>query len=84
MAGQTVIRTGSYALVRHPMYLGVLIMVFGTPLALGSWWGLLPAMATIPILVSRILDEERMLRDELKGYEAYARDVRSRLLPGIW
>uniref|UniRef100_A0A9E8A201 Isoprenylcysteine carboxylmethyltransferase family protein n=1 Tax=Bosea sp. NBC_00436 TaxID=2969620 RepID=A0A9E8A201_9HYPH len=84
MEGQTVISTGPYALVRHPMYLGVLVMAFGTPLALGSWWGLLPAACTLPILMLRIRDEETMLRGELKGYEAYARKVRYRLLPWIW
>lgn len=84
MEGQQVITTGPYAIVRHPMYVGVLIMMLGTPLALGSCWGIILGIATIPILVLRILDEERMLRDELTGYEAYARDVRSRLLPGIW
>ncbi|HVV41709.1 MAG TPA: isoprenylcysteine carboxylmethyltransferase family protein [Nitrobacter sp.] len=82
--GQKVIATGPYAVVRHPMYLGVLIMALGTPLALGSWWGIVLAIATVPILVLRILDEERMLCDELEGYEAYARDVRYRLLPGLW
>ena len=84
MEGQTVISTGPYALVRHPMYLGVLVMVLGTPLALGSWWGLLPAACTLPILMLRIRDEETMLRGELEGYEAYAREVRYRLVPGIW
>lgn len=84
MEGQKVISTGPYTIVRHPMYVGVLIMVLGTPLALGSWWGIILVIATIPILVLRILDEERMLRDELEGYETYARDVRYRLLPGIW
>lgn len=84
MEGQSVISTGPYALVRHPMYLGVLVMVLGTPLALGSWWGLLPAACTLPILMLRIRDEETMLRSELEGYEAYTREVRYRLVPGIW
>ncbi len=84
MEGQTVISTGPYALIRHPMYLGVLVMALGTPLALGSWWGLLPAACTLPILMLRIRDEETMLRGELKGYDAYAREVRYRLVPGIW
>ncbi|GAA3058660.1 isoprenylcysteine carboxylmethyltransferase family protein [Rhizobium viscosum] len=84
MEGQKVITTGPYAIVRHPMYVGVLIMVLGTPLALGSWWGIILVIATIPILVLRILDEERMLRDELEGYEAYQRNVRYRLLPRLW
>lgn len=84
MDGQTVISTGPYAFVRHPMYLGVLVMALGTPLALGSWWGLLPAACTLPILMLRIRDEETMLRRELEGYQAYAQAVRYRLVPGIW
>jgi protein-S-isoprenylcysteine O-methyltransferase Ste14 len=84
MEGQEVITTGPYALVRHPMYVGVLIMVIGVPLALGSWWGLLVVLASIAILVLRILDEEKMLRGQLEGYDAYARGVRYRLVPGLW
>lgn len=84
MEGQAVISTGPYAVVRHPMYVGVLVMVFGIPPALGSWWGILLALAAIPMLTLRILDEERMLRSELAGYDAYARKVRYRLVPGVW
>jgi protein-S-isoprenylcysteine O-methyltransferase Ste14 len=84
MEGQQVITTGPYALVRHPMYVGVLIMVIGVPLALGSWWGLLVVLASIAILVLRILDEEKMLRGQLEGYDAYARGVRYRLVPRLW
>lgn len=84
MAGQKVVSTGPYAVVRHPMYAGVLVMMLGTPLALGSRWGILLAIATVPILMLRILDEERMLRHELEGYVSYVRDVRYRLLPGLW
>ena len=84
MDGQQVIATGPYALVRHPMYAGVLIMVLGIPLALGSWWGLLIVPATIPILQLRIFDDEKMLRSELAGYGAYADRVRYRLVPGLW
>jgi protein-S-isoprenylcysteine O-methyltransferase Ste14 len=84
MEGQKVITTGPYALVRHPMYVGVLVMTAGVPLALGSWWGLLIAFFMIPILIVRILDEEKMLFGELEGYEAYARGVRYRLVPGLW
>jgi protein-S-isoprenylcysteine O-methyltransferase Ste14 len=84
MEGQRVITTGPYALVRHPMYVGALILVFGIPPALGSWWGLFIALAMIPFLMLRIGDEERMLRDELEGYKAYTRRVRYRLIPGLW
>jgi protein-S-isoprenylcysteine O-methyltransferase Ste14 len=82
--GQTVITTGPYALVRHAMYVGVVIMALGVPLALGSLWGLILVLASVALLVLRILDEERMLRDQLEGYEAYARRVRYRLVPGLW
>lgn len=82
--GQRVIATGPYALVRHPMYVGALVMLVGVPLALGSFWGLLLVLAATQILALRILDEEEMLRRELDGYEAYARNVRYRLVPGVW
>jgi protein-S-isoprenylcysteine O-methyltransferase Ste14 len=84
MENQKVITTGPYALVRHPMYVGVLVMAAGVPIALGSWWGLLLVLLTIPLLILRIVDEEKMLFSELEGYEAYARNVRYRLVPGLW
>ena len=84
MEGQKVISSGPYALVRHPMYVGVLVLVIGVPLALGSWWGLAFLLLNVPILVLRILDEETMLRQELDGYADYMRKVRYRLVPGLW
>ena len=84
MEGQRVISTGPYALVRHPMYVGVLIMVIGMPLALGSYWGLLFLLLNTPFLMLRIVDEEAMLRRELEGYVDYTRHVRYRLVPGLW
>jgi protein-S-isoprenylcysteine O-methyltransferase Ste14 len=84
MEGQKVISSGPYALVRHPMYVGVLVMLIGVPLALGSWWGLAFLLLNVPILVLRILDEEAMLRQELDGYTDYMRKVRYRLVPGLW
>jgi protein-S-isoprenylcysteine O-methyltransferase Ste14 len=84
MENQKVITTGPYALMRHPMYVGVIVMAAGVPIALGSWWGLLLVLLTIPLLILRIVDEEKMLFSELEGYEAYARDVRYRLVPGLW
>jgi len=84
MEGQQVISSGPYALVRHPMYVGVLIMVVGVPLALGSYWGLLVMLLNVPILVLRILDEEKMLGAELDGYTSYMRTIRYRLVPGLW
>jgi len=82
--GQPVIDTGPYARVRHPMYSGALLMFAGTPLALGSLWGLLPALLLAAALVWRLIDEERCLAQELPGYADYQRKVRSRLLPGLW
>jgi len=81
---QTVITTGPYALVRHPMYVGVLIMYVLAPLALGSYWAVLPALPLIFILVARIRNEEKVLADKLAGYREYLSRVRFRLIPGIW
>jgi protein-S-isoprenylcysteine O-methyltransferase Ste14 len=81
---QRVISTGLYSIVRHPMYLGVLIMYIPTPVALGSYWGLIP-MATIPMaIVFRILNEEKVLRKDLPGYKEYCQKTRYRLIPLIW
>jgi protein-S-isoprenylcysteine O-methyltransferase Ste14 len=82
--GQTVISTGPYALVRHPMYTGALVMLIGTPLALGSWWGLFAVLLILPVLIWRLLDEERFLRQNLAGYAEYQTKVKYRLLPFIW
>lgn len=84
MQGQKVITTGPYALVRHPMYSGALILVAGAPLALGSYWGLLFLLLAAPVLVLRILDEEEMLASNLDGYALYKAKVKYRLAPGIW
>jgi protein-S-isoprenylcysteine O-methyltransferase Ste14 len=81
---QQVISTGPYAIVRHPMYAGGLLIFMGTPLALGSYWGLLTLGATVPALIWRLLDEERFLAEGLSGYEAYCRKVRWRLIAGIF
>jgi protein-S-isoprenylcysteine O-methyltransferase Ste14 len=82
--GQTVISTGPYALVRHPMYAGALIMFVGMPLALGSWWGLIAAAGIVPILGWRLLREEAFLSQQLAGYDAYRANVRYRLAPYLW
>jgi len=82
--GQTVISTGPYAIVRHPMYASALLYLVGTPLALGSYWGLVPLVATIPFLIWRLFDEEEFLAENLPGYSAYRKKVRHRLVPGIW
>jgi protein-S-isoprenylcysteine O-methyltransferase Ste14 len=81
--GQPVVSTGPYAIVRHPMYAGVLVMMVGVPLALDSWWGLLVLAVTTPVLVWRILDEEALLRKELRGYDDYAHHVPYRLVPFV-
>ncbi len=81
---QQVISTGPYALVRHPMYVGVLVMMTGVPLALGSWGGLAILAVVLPVLVWRILDEEHLLQNDLPGYSAYMQKVRYRLAPYIW
>ncbi len=81
---QRVISTGPYALVRHPMYAGGLLYLLGTPLALGSWWGLVPFAATLPFLIWRLFDEEAFLARNLPGYTEYRNKVRFRLAPGVW
>ncbi len=82
--GQTVISTGPYALVRHPMYAGALVMSVGIPLALDSWWGLFLLFLLLPVLIWRLLDEERFLRQNLPGYTEYQTKVKYRLVPFIW
>ncbi len=81
---QRVISTGPYAVVRHPMYAAAVPLFLATPLALASWWGLIPAALLIATLVSRLLDEERYLARNLPGYTDYQRKVRTRLVPGVW
>ena len=83
-AGQSVIDSGPYASVRHPMYAGALVMIAGIPLSLGSWWGILPATLLVPALVWRLLREETYLAANLPGYEAYRGRVRHRLVPFFW
>jgi protein-S-isoprenylcysteine O-methyltransferase Ste14 len=81
---QTVISTGPYALVRHPMYAGGLVMLLGIPIALGSWWGLLVIAAMTPALIWRLFDEEKFLARNLPGYGEYQKKVRYRLIPQVW
>lgn len=83
-AGQKLTTTGLYGLVRHPMYVGVLLMLLGVPLALDSWWGLIFLILDVIAFVLRILDEERMLKQELDGYNEYIQKVHYRLMPYIW
>ena len=81
---QTVVSTGPYAIVRHPMYASASLYLLGTPLALDSWWGFVPIAAMLPFLIWRLLDEERFLARNLPGYAEYQRQVRHRLVPFVW
>jgi protein-S-isoprenylcysteine O-methyltransferase Ste14 len=81
---QYVISTGPYAIVRHPMYASSSLYLVGTPLALGSYWGLIPIAGMMPFLIWRLLDEERFLVTNLHGYTEYQKRVRHRLVPFMW
>ena len=81
---QKVISTGPYAIVRHPMYIGALVMLIGVPLALGSWWGLLAIIPITLVIVCRLLDEENFLVRTLSGYSEYRNKVRYHLVPFVW
>jgi len=83
-ADQKVISTGPYARVRHPMYAGALPMLLGIPVALGSWWGVVPFFVMLPALIWRIFDEENFLAKNLAGYASYKQKVRYRLIPHFW
>jgi protein-S-isoprenylcysteine O-methyltransferase Ste14 len=83
-AQQAVVSSGPYSLVRHPMYVGGLVFMSGIPLALGSWWGLLAVGPFTLVIAWRIVDEEKLLTDELQGYAAYRKTVRYRLIPFVW
>ena len=81
---QQVITTGPYALVRHPMYLAVLLMYIFSPLALGSYWAMIPTILLPILLVARIRNEEKVLTKELAGYQEYRQKIKYRLIPGVW
>jgi protein-S-isoprenylcysteine O-methyltransferase Ste14 len=81
---QQVVSTGVYGFVRHPLYLGVLLMLFGGPLLLGSIFALVISLIAVVTLVFRIKGEEKMMIDELEGYEEYKKKVAWRLIPFIW
>ncbi len=82
--GQKVIATGPYGLLRHPKYAGDLLLNVGISLALGSWWALAFVLVMLPTLAWRILDEEKLLRKDLPGYDEYMHKVRYRLVPYVW
>lgn len=81
---QKVISSGPYAFIRHPMYLGQSLMFIFSPLALGSYWAMIPALGIVFLLVARILDEERVMIRDLKGYSEYMQKTVYRLIPGVW
>jgi len=81
---QQVITSGPYRIVRHPMYLGLLAFYIFSPLALGSYWAMIPAFLIVPIFVARIRNEEIVLTRDLKGYQEYKQKTTNRLIPGIW
>jgi protein-S-isoprenylcysteine O-methyltransferase Ste14 len=82
--GQQVISTGPYRLVRHPMYFGAVLMLLFMSPALGSWWAFPGFLLVIPLIVLRLLNEEKMLVRDLPGYSDYCLSTRSRLLPLLW
>lgn len=82
--GHTVCRGGPYRFVRHPGYVGMAFQSLGMPFLLGSCWALLPALTTVVAMVIRTALDDRMLQAELLGYREYTRDVRYRLVPGVW
>lgn len=83
-AGQKVIADGPYRFVRHPMYAGFILMILATPFALGSYIAFPTALLLVPVLVFRLLNEERVLRDELPGYAEYCERTRFRLVPAVF
>jgi protein-S-isoprenylcysteine O-methyltransferase Ste14 len=82
--GHTVISTGPYRYVRHPAYVGLLMVVLGAPIMLGSWGALIPGVISAILMIVRTALEDRTLQAELPGYTAYAQRVHYRLVPGIW
>jgi protein-S-isoprenylcysteine O-methyltransferase Ste14 len=82
--GQKVIDTGLYRIVRHPMYFATLFMFLPLPLILGSFWGLIPVAFYLPLIIFRLLDEEKFLTESLEGYAEYKKKVKYRLVPFIF
>jgi protein-S-isoprenylcysteine O-methyltransferase Ste14 len=82
--GHTVIDTGPYGIIRHPGYVGAILLILGMPLALGSYWAMIPAILTCLLLVVRTILEDQTLQNELPGYKEYAKRVRYKLVPCVW
>ena len=81
---QTVISTGPYAVVRHPMYVSVLLIYVSSPVALGSYWAVIPMVFLTFLIIARIRNEEKVLTQELEGYREYMKKTKYRLIPGLW
>ena len=82
--GHTVVSGGPYRVVRHPAYVGMILVVVGAPIMLGSWWALIPGVISALVVIVRTALEDKTLHAELPGYAAYAQNTRYRLLPGAW
>lgn len=82
--GQKVVSNGVYGIIRHPMYLGGILLFIGTPMLLGSVYGIIIGVIVVPLLCGRILGEEKALSEELEGYTEYKNKVNYRLIPHIW
>lgn len=82
--GQKVIDTGPYALIRHPMYAGFILMFFFMPIALGSFWAVIAFIPECIIIILRALNEEEVLKRDLPGYTAYCKKVHYHLVPLLW
>jgi protein-S-isoprenylcysteine O-methyltransferase Ste14 len=81
---QIVISTGPYKFIRHPMYFGFLLMFLSTPIALASYWAVIPFLILPVSIILRIINEEKVLSENLQGYKEYCRKTRYRLIPRIW
>ena len=82
--GHRIVTNGPYRYVRHPMYVGLIFGAISMPLLLGSWWALILGIMMVVVAVWRTSLEDRVLQDELPGYDEYAQHSRYRLLPGVW
>jgi protein-S-isoprenylcysteine O-methyltransferase Ste14 len=82
--GHTVCKSGPYRIVRHPGYLGAVLQGLGMPLLLGSWWAFIPGVIAAGSMIARTMLEDRTLQAELPGYSEFTREVKYRLIPGIW
>jgi protein-S-isoprenylcysteine O-methyltransferase Ste14 len=82
--GHSVVSTGPYHFVRHPMYTGIVMFMVGTPLMLGAWYGVVVGLLLVILLMRRAVLEERTLRDELRGYADYMAQVKYRFVPYVW